>query len=154
MADPESHRLPPQHRPARSDAPPRAPLVRPAAELPLSQTLRWFDQLTTVVVVTDENGRIVYVNPCFEAVTGYTAPEAVGRTPRVLKSGVQGPEFYADMWATVRSGGTWHGELVNRRKDGSLYLDDMSIVPAVDRDSGKVRFIATKKDIGGLGGVS
>lgn len=87
------------------------------------------DASDTMVVLTDRRGTIQYVNPAFTAVTGYAAHEAIGGTPRLLRSGAQDDAFYTKLWTTVLGGSTWHGELINRRKDGSLYADEMTIVP-------------------------
>ena len=78
------------------------------------------------VVVTDTSGIIQYVNPAFTAMTGYTGAEAVGRRPSILKSGSQPGAFYAELWKTIGSGRIWRGELTNRRKDGSLYTEEMA----------------------------
>ncbi len=79
---------------------------------------RAIEQADEMVVITDAQGAIVYVNPAFERVTGYSRAEALGRNPRFLKSGVQDDEFYRALWATISSGKTWRGRLVNRKKDG------------------------------------
>ena len=105
------------------------------------------DAADTMVVVTDRDGTIVYVNPAFTAVTGYAREEAIGATPRLLRSGVQDDAFYADLWGTVLAGATWHGELVNRRKDGSLYTDEMTIVPLEADGRRPTHFMAIKRDV-------
>lgn len=98
------------------------------------------------IVITDSDGKIEYVNPKFFENTGYTAAEAIGKNPRILKSGVHSAEFYKDMWNTILAGQQWHGELCNRRKDGSLIWESASISPVVSE--GKVRFfVAVKEDI-------
>jgi PAS domain S-box-containing protein len=98
------------------------------------------------IVITDASGRIVWVNPAFTTLTGYTAEEAAGQNPRVLKSGRQPPEFYDAMWRTVLAGEVWRGELINRRKDGSLYTEDMTITPVRDEAGQITHFIAVKQD--------
>ncbi len=80
-------------------------------------------------VMTDANGIIEWVNAGFTKLTGYTAEEAIGRNPRVLKSGRHAPEFYAGMWATIKRGEVWSGEMFNQRKDGGLYHEFMTIAP-------------------------
>lgn len=75
------------------------------------------------LLLTDAGQRILYVNPAFTAITGYAPEDVLGRTPRVLSSGRQGPEFYQRMWQGLRENGAWSGELWNRRKDGQLYLE-------------------------------
>lgn len=76
------------------------------------------------IVITDCDGVIVSVNPAFTRLTGFTAEEAIGRTPAILKSGAQAPEMYRDLWTTIQAGRVWRGRLVNRRKDGSLYTEE------------------------------
>ncbi|HWI51152.1 MAG TPA: EAL domain-containing protein [Symbiobacteriaceae bacterium] len=99
------------------------------------------------VVITEKDGHILWVNRAFTDLTGYTAAEAMGQTPRVLKSGNQGDQFYKQMWETVTAGNTWRGELYNRRKDGSLYAEEMTITPLRDGAGEISHFIAVKQDI-------
>ncbi len=99
------------------------------------------------VVITDAKGAVQWVNPAFTQLTGYSAAEALGQNPRVLKSGAHAPEFYRDMWRSVLTGQTWRGELVNRRKDGSLYTEDMTITPVTDDRGGITHFVAIKQDV-------
>ncbi|HVN77067.1 MAG TPA: PAS domain S-box protein, partial [Thermoanaerobaculaceae bacterium] len=82
------------------------------------------DQAAEAIVITSTDGTIQYVNPAFERVTGYPAPEAIGQNPRILKSGVHDARFYAAMWEKLASGEVWSGHVVNRRKDGSLYEEE------------------------------
>ncbi len=102
------------------------------------------------VVITDAAGTIQWVNPAFCHVTGYTQAEAVGRNPRVLKSGRQSPEFYAELWRTISGGQKWRGEFVNRRKDGTLYTEDVTIAPVRDETGRIAHYIAIKQDISAL----
>ena len=88
------------------------------------------------IVITDRAGVIEWVNPAFTQLTGYTAEEALGKNPRdLVKSGKHAPAFFKDLWETILAGRTWHGEMINRRKDGSLYTEDQSRHP----DPGCVR---------------
>ncbi len=97
------------------------------------------------VVITDREGRIAWVNPAFTRLTGYGAEEALGKTPRILKSGLHPLEFYQALWGTILQGKVWQGEIVNRRKDGTLYTEHMSITPVAE--GGEIRhFIALKRD--------
>ena len=105
------------------------------------------EQTTDAVVVTDPEGTIEYVNPAFEAVTGYTREEAVGKNPRLLRSGLHDREFYARMWAVLLSGQAWTGRLTNRRKDGSHYTEQCTISPVLNEDGRIERFLAVKKDV-------
>jgi PAS domain S-box-containing protein len=105
------------------------------------------EQTGEVILVTDPEGNIQYVNPAFEAVSGYTRREAIGQTPRLLKSGRQDEAFYRDLWETITSGRIWQGRMVNKRKDGTLYTEETTISPVKD-DSGRiVSFVAVKRDI-------
>jgi PAS domain S-box-containing protein len=99
------------------------------------------------IVITDGAGQILWVNPAFFKLTGYTAEEVVGQNPRILRSSHQSPKFYANLWRTITAGEVWHGELVNRRKDGSLYYEEMTITP-VRMATGEIQnFIAIKQDV-------
>ncbi len=100
------------------------------------------------IVIADIGGTIEWVNPAFTALTGYTLDEAKGHNPRELvHSGVQDDAFYADMWATILAGNVWRGELTNRRKDGTLYVEEQTITPVPD-DQGRIsHFVGVKQDI-------
>lgn len=99
------------------------------------------------VVITDLDGNIQYVNPAFERVTGYTFAEALGKNPRMLKSGRQSDDLYRDMWTTITHGNVWRGRLVNKRKDGSLYTEEASISPIFDERGQIISFVGVKHDI-------
>ncbi|MBI3241164.1 MAG: diguanylate cyclase [Chloroflexi bacterium] len=99
------------------------------------------------IVITDSLGRIIWVNSAFTRLTGYTAEEAVGQTTRLLRSGFHDQTFYQTLWQTVLSGQAWHGEMVNRRKDGSLYTEEQTITPVRNGHGEITNFIAVKQDI-------
>jgi PAS domain S-box-containing protein len=99
------------------------------------------------IVITDTEGRIQWVNPAFTRLTGYTAGEAAGQNPRLLKSGKHDTEFYSSLWRTISSGEVWHGEVVNRRKDGTSYTEEMTITPVRSRKGDVTHFIAIKQDV-------
>ncbi len=105
------------------------------------------ENLSEAIVVTDVNGTIQFVNSAFEKLTGYSPEEAIGQNPRILKSGKHPREFYKEMWDTILSGKIWHGELINKRKDGSLYWEEMTIVPVKDESGRVVNFVAVKHDV-------
>ena len=105
------------------------------------------DAAANAVVITDRDGLIVWVNRAFTDLTGFSADEAVGCTPTILKSGEQEPRVYRDLWATIRAGQVWRGRLVNRRKDGSVYTEDETITPVTDADGAITHFIAVKQDV-------
>ncbi|WP_049935589.1 PAS domain S-box protein [Haloplanus natans] len=98
------------------------------------------------VFITDSDGVIQYVNPKFESRSGYTREEAVGRTPRILKSGKQGEEFYDRMWQTILAGDQWDAHLVNRRKNGELYHVDQTISP-IANDEEITHFVTIEADV-------
>jgi PAS domain S-box-containing protein len=99
------------------------------------------------VVVTDKNGTIEYVNPTFSDVTGFSAKEAIGQNPRILKSGNHPDSFYKDLWDTILSGKTWRGELLNRKKNAEEFWESTSI-SAIKNDEGEItHFVAVKQDI-------
>ena len=99
------------------------------------------------IVITDRQGKIEWVNPAFTKLTGYSAPEAVGNNPRVLKSGQHPPAFYANLWGAILAGNVWHGELINRRKDGQHYTEEMTITPVRGADGQIAHFVAIKQDV-------
>jgi len=99
------------------------------------------------IVITQRDGTILWGNLAFTRLTGYEAAEAVGQTPSLMKSGRHSREFYASMWSTVLAGNVWHGELINRRKDGSLYDEEMTITPLRNAAGDIQNFIAIKQDI-------
>jgi len=98
------------------------------------------------IVITDRDGRILWANPAFSRLTGYSLEESIGQTTRFLKSGVQDPAFYRHLWETILAGRVWQGEMVNRRKDGSLYTEEMTITPLRDAQGSPRHFIAVKQD--------
>jgi PAS domain S-box-containing protein len=99
------------------------------------------------IVITNPAGVIQWANAAFTSLTGYAAAEAVGRNPRVLKSGAHPSEFYGNLWRTILSGHIWHGELVNKRKDDSCYTEEMTITPVTDASGAIRNFIAIKQDV-------
>ncbi len=99
------------------------------------------------VIITDREGHIIYVNPAFEKTTGYTFEEALGKKPSILQSGYHSAKFYQDLWNTILSGRTWRGRIVNRRKDGRLYTDEVTIFPARDEFSEITHFVAIQRDV-------
>lgn len=105
------------------------------------------EQTAESVVITDAAANIVYVNPAFEQTTGYTRDEVIGRNPRILQSGNQPPEFYADMWESLSDGRTWKGEIVNRRKDGGLLPEQTTITPVRDVDGELSTYVAVMRDM-------
>lgn len=99
------------------------------------------------IIITDSTGIIEWVNPAFTKLTGYTPEEASGNNPNMLKSGLQDDEFYKTLWETILGGRVWKGEIVNRRKDGSLYYEESTITPVNNDNNQITHFIAVKQDI-------
>ena len=120
---------------------------RKAAEVERARLAAAIEQSGEAVVLTDPDGTIRYVNPAFTRITGYSAAEAIGRTPAVLKSGLQSEAFYRELWTTITAGKTWEGRIVNRRKDGSLYTEEMTISAVRDAAGAIIQFVAVKRDI-------
>lgn len=117
------------------------------AEARLRDLSRAIEQSPASVVITDIEGSIEYVNPKFEALTGYSAEEVLGKNSRILQAGRTSREEYAQLWRTILAGETWEGEFENKKKDGTLYQEHASISPIRD-EQGRIRhFVAVKEDI-------
>ncbi len=100
------------------------------------------------MIITDRTGSISWSNPAFTVLSGYIPKEALGKNPRdLVKSGQVDPSLYKEMWERISSGGTWHGELVNKRKSGTLYTEEMTITPMKNEEGLITHFIAVKLDI-------
>ena len=101
------------------------------------------------MLITGPDGAICWTNAAFTAMTGYTPDEVAGKNPRLLKSGAHDAAFYTELWSTVLSGRAWTGEMTNRRKDGSVYIERQTITPVKDAGGAITHFIAVKRDITG-----
>ncbi|MEO8381441.1 MAG: PAS domain S-box protein [Acidobacteriota bacterium] len=106
-----------------------------------------FDTAADAILVTDSDGVMLWVNPAFTTTTGYTAEEAVGKTPRILKSGRHDGAFFRYFWETIRAGRLWRGEFVNRRKDGTIYYDELTVTPVCDANGVVTHFVGIMHDI-------
>lgn len=120
---------------------------RQSAELSLRKLSYAVEQSADAVVVTNRDGIIEYVNPSFEALTGYTQAEVCGKTPRILKSGEQGPEVYQELWKNILGGQVYRGIFLNRKKNGDLYYVEESICPVRDADNKITHFISNGRDL-------
>jgi PAS domain S-box-containing protein len=120
---------------------------RREAEAKLRTLSRAVDQSDSTIVVTDPDGAIEFVNPAFTHVTGYTFEEAMGQNPRILKSGKMDPQVYTGLWETITHGRVWEGELLNRRKNGSLYWESAIVSPVRNSAGAITHFVAVKQDI-------
>ncbi|MBT6154476.1 MAG: PAS domain S-box protein, partial [Planctomycetaceae bacterium] len=105
------------------------------------------EQSPAMVVITDVEGTIEYVNPMFTEITGYTAEEVIGQNPRILSSGKTSPEDHKRMWRTILLGETWRGEYQNKKKNGELYWEASSISPIKNSEGTITHFVAIKEDI-------
>ena len=104
-------------------------------------------QTDEAVVITDQNGKIEFVNSAFERITGFPKEEVIGENPRILKSGEHDEQFYSELWRTISSGRTFKGQIVNKRKDGSLYTEEGTISPVVSADGSITNYVGVKRDI-------
>ncbi|MFQ5848233.1 MAG: PAS domain S-box protein [Candidatus Methylomirabilales bacterium] len=120
---------------------------RKRAEQQLGLQSTALESAANAILITDREGHISWVNPAFTHLTGYTAEEVLGQTPRLLRSGIHAQSFYTHLWETIRSGKVWHGEIINRRKDGSLYTEEQTITPVRDERGEISHFIAIKRDV-------
>jgi PAS domain S-box-containing protein len=125
----------------------RYAIERKRAQQQLSLQSKALEAAANAIVITDVEGKIVWANQAFTRLTGYALEEVKGRNPRLLKSGQHPPSFYQRMWKTILAGAVWHSEIINRRKDGSLYTEEMTITPVHDERGQIVNFIAIKQDI-------
>ncbi len=105
------------------------------------------EQSSGTIIITDTNGIIEYANPAFTRLTGYTSEEVMGKTPRVVKSGKASPEVYEELWKTIKSGNEWKGEFCNRKKNGELFWESVSITPVKNAEGVITNFIAVKDEI-------
>ena len=121
--------------------------ARRAADDRLHLAQEVFLNTTEGFVITDSHGTIVETNPAFTRITGYSAEEAKGRNPRILKSGVQDRTFYETLWRVLLTAGRWDGELVNLRKDGTTYVQHTRIFAIYDAQGAIVRFAAVISDV-------
>lgn len=99
------------------------------------------------IIITDSDGKIIWANPAITRLTGYTSEEIIGKNPRFLRSGSQEQKFYENMWRTIKNNQVWSSNLVNRRKDGTFYNEEMTITPVSTDGISVTNFIAVKDDV-------
>ncbi|MBN1264246.1 MAG: PAS domain S-box protein [Anaerolineales bacterium] len=99
------------------------------------------------ILITDREGIIQWANPAYTKLTGYASEEILGKKPSICKSGYQDEAFYQNLWQQILSGHVWHGEIINQRKDGTTYLEEMTITPVLAENQEITHFIAVKQDI-------
>jgi PAS domain S-box-containing protein len=105
------------------------------------------EQAAETIEITDPNGTIVYVNPAFERITGYSREEAIGKNPRILKSDHHDDRFYSTMWETIAAGKVWRGHFINKTKAGTLFEEEVSISPITDKTGKIINYVAVKRDV-------
>jgi PAS domain S-box-containing protein len=120
---------------------------RKIAEAQVNKISVAIEQSPVSIIITDKSGVIEYVNPKFLSITGYTLEEVLGKNPRILKTGHTTPEEYKNLWQTISKGNVWQGELLNKKKDGTLFWESASISPVRNQSGQIVNFIAVKEDI-------
>ncbi len=120
---------------------------RKRAEAENARLITAIEQSAEGVLITDRLGRIQYTNPALTRISGYSREEMIGQDPRLFRSGQHDWPFYEHLWKTILAGETWRGEIINRRKDGSFYTEEMSITPVRDQHGGISHFIAIKQDV-------
>jgi PAS domain S-box-containing protein len=120
---------------------------RKQAEASIRKLSQVIEQSPVSIVITDVEGRIEFVNAKFTQITGYTFAEALGQTPRILKSGETPAKEYSRLWKTIRSGGVWQGEFRNRKKNGELFWEHATIAPVRNADNVITHYVAVKEDI-------
>jgi diguanylate cyclase (GGDEF)-like protein/PAS domain S-box-containing protein len=122
-------------------------LKQKRTETTVRKLSRSVEQSPISIVITDTKGDIEYVNPKFSEITGYTADEAIGKNPRILKSGNTQPEVYDQLWKAISSGKDWHGTFCNKKKNEDIYWESATISPVFDEAGDITHYIALKEDI-------
>jgi len=122
---------------------------RERAEDMLRKLWRVVEQSADMVIITDRSGIVEYVNPAFEKLTGFSKQEAIGRSPRILKSGHHSLQFYRNMWREILSGAVYRDVMVNRKKTGELFYAEKTITPLRDAEGRITHFISNDRDITG-----
>ena len=120
---------------------------RRQAEQELRKLSRAVEQSGSTIVITDTSGNIEYVNPKFTQMTGYSYEEVIGQNPSILKSGLTSDEEYKQLWDTISNGREWHGELLNKKKDGTLYWESVTISPILNDRKEITHYVGVQEDI-------
>jgi diguanylate cyclase (GGDEF)-like protein/PAS domain S-box-containing protein len=120
---------------------------RKLAEAEMRKLSGALEQAADTVMITSPEGLIEYVNPAFEEITGFSRAEVLGKNPRLLNGGLQGPEFYQALWETIERGEVFSEVFINRRKNGALFYEQKTITPLRDASGAVTHFVATGRDI-------
>jgi diguanylate cyclase (GGDEF)-like protein/PAS domain S-box-containing protein len=121
--------------------------ARNIAETRIKKLYTAVEHSPTVVIITNLDGIIEYVNPKFSDVTGYSSKEVLGQTPSILNSDTDQEMLHKDMWETIQSGDEWRGDFLNQKKDGSLYRDHVSVSPVKDENGKITHYVSIQEDI-------
>jgi PAS domain S-box-containing protein len=122
-------------------------LVRQRSDVALRKLSHAIEQAADQLVITNKDGAIEYVNPAFERLTGYSAAEVIGQTPRLLKSGLHESAFYQELWQTIMAGKVFRATFINRKKNGELYYQEETITPVTNHNGVITHFVSTGRDI-------
>ena len=117
------------------------------ADAELKKLSNAVEQAAEMILITDNNGIIQYVNPEFERITGYKKDEVIGKTPRILKSDKHSDEFYRNMWTIILRGDIYRGLVINKKKNGDIYYEEKIISPLKDDDGNISHFVSNGRDI-------
>jgi phosphate/phosphite/phosphonate ABC transporter binding protein len=117
------------------------------AENELRKMYKAVEQSANSIIITDLEGNIEFVNQTFYELTGYSHAEVIGHNPRILKSGKHPDKFYKNLWDTIKAGKNWHGEFLNKKKNGDFYWEAATIAPVKNKDDEIINFMAVKEDI-------
>lgn len=120
---------------------------RKKAEIVMQKLSSVVEKIGDIVIITDKNGTIEYVNPAFESNTGYSKDEVIGNNPRILKSGKMGSEYYKKFWDTILAGEVFSGTVINKKKNGEFYYEEQVITPLKDSEGKVTHFVSTARDI-------
>lgn len=124
-----------------------APNVIRAIDLPVALQATVLSTMANAALITDAAGVIQWINPAFTTLTGYAAEEAIGQTPRLLKSGLQDATFYEKFWRTISAGRVWRGEFANRRKNGEIFFDEHTVTPVREAGGAITHFVGIMHDV-------
>ncbi|MGV8829916.1 MAG: PAS domain S-box protein [Breznakibacter sp.] len=120
---------------------------RKVNELEILKLSTALTQSPVSIIITDGDGNIEYANPFFTQLTGYKSDEILGQNPRILKTNRYTDKFYQALWITIKAGKVWHGEFHNKKKDGTIYIEDATIAPIINQENKITNYVAVKRDI-------